>query len=144
MEWSDQYSTGVDEMDEQHKILFELIAILRKVCHGKVASEDERMIMLDKVIERLVNYTVHHFSAEEELMLKSGYPDLIQHKKRHDMFTETVHKYKQLLKQKKRQPVELLNLVESWIKNHILTADQEYAPSVKSYQERESTKSADT
>ena len=43
-----------------------------------------RKEVVGEVLNRLINYTVEHFAAEEKMMKKNGYPDLpgapVEHK----------------------------------------------------------------
>lgn len=73
-QWKDSYSVKVAALDNQHKKLFDLVNELHVAMsqgHGKDVAGD--------VLRRLIDYTVHHFSAEETLMQKHNFPGLIAH-----------------------------------------------------------------
>ena len=70
-QWNDRYSVKVYAMDVQHKRLFEIIRELYTAMqsgHGKDVVKG--------VLDRLIDYTVKHFGAEEKLMDDNKYPSL--------------------------------------------------------------------
>jgi len=76
--WSERYSVKVKKLDKQHMRMAELINTI----NSSINSKEHR----DKVIEgfkELIKYTGDHFSAEEALMKKHGYPNYKKHKKEH-------------------------------------------------------------
>ena len=48
----------------------------------------------EKTLNFLVDYTIQHFSAEEDLMKKKAYPDFTNHKATHDKFVAEVKEIK--------------------------------------------------
>jgi len=83
--WSDSYKLGAEEVDAQHKKLFELLSELVASCMD--GSDVEKV---SKTLDFLVNYTIQHFIAEEALQVNSGYPDYFKHKTIHEDFKVTV------------------------------------------------------
>lgn len=70
-DWKDSYSVGVKEMDNQHKVLVDLINQLHTaMTAGKGSS------VAGPIISEMVRYTKFHFDAEEKLMTTHGYPGL--------------------------------------------------------------------
>lgn len=83
--WDDSLRTGVELIDTQHKELFEKINnLLRTASEGKGGEE------LRKSFTFLSDYTVKHFSEEEEIQKKYKYPDHENHHKLHEAFKKTV------------------------------------------------------
>ena len=83
IEWSLDLATGVDEIDKQHKELFQRINNLLEACnHGKGKEE------VKKVIWFLEDYVITHFSEEERYMGKYDYPEYSGHKRQHLEFME--------------------------------------------------------
>ena len=69
IEWSDNLSTGVAEIDNQHKELFRRINDLFDACNqGKGKSE------VAGVMEFLESYVVEHFGKEENYMKNTAMP----------------------------------------------------------------------
>ena len=122
--WSDDLSVGLQEIDEQHKILIGLInslyseSILRKADQSAV----------DSIINELKQYTIIHFSVEESLFRLFDYPYIEAHQKRHDSLKEELAKVHRKFKDGEPVNIELMSFLRRWIKNHIMMEDKKYAP----------------
>ncbi len=124
IEWTEDLSVGIQEIDEQHRILVGLINEL----YGAMIKGGSKEIN-GEVLNRLVEYTKTHFTVEESLMRILGYDDYDAHKKRHDDFVAHLGDLKQ--KYDKGQvfiSMELMNFLKDWLSNHIMKTDKEYAP----------------
>jgi hemerythrin len=126
--WKDEYSTGVEFIDEQHKKLFE---IGNKVY--MVSKDSFRSDKYDKIVEviyELKDYTIFHFSAEEEYMREIGYRKFLSHKVYHDDFIEKIKAidFNQMDSNQEGYISELLNFVYDWIVGHILERDKLIKP----------------
>jgi len=77
--WSPRYETGIPEIDQEHRLLFDimndLIAAFRR---GDPKPE------VRSVLDFLVNYTMGHLQTEEDWMRDHGYPDLETHRLEHE------------------------------------------------------------
>jgi hemerythrin len=62
IEWEDIYSVGIEEFDNDHKKLIELINRLHQAMLDKKAKE-----VLGEIINELVDYTIYHFNKEEAM-----------------------------------------------------------------------------
>jgi hemerythrin-like metal-binding protein len=76
--WSDEYSVNVAEIDAQHKELLKLVNGLHAAVESCIGKDE----LKDKLIN-LTEFTRHHFATEEELMKQHDYPDLVRHHKEH-------------------------------------------------------------
>ena len=122
--WSDDYSVDIQEIDEQHKSLFNAINELDAALSAK---EDEAVIA--QVLEDLVTYTMTHFAVEECLMRIFGYENYDEHKSIHDDIRIKVRGYHIRFKNgDKRMGMELLMFLKDWIGQHIKEEDTKYAP----------------
>ena len=79
IKWSDEYSVGVKQIDDQHKNLVDLINRLFDAMSLGKGKE-----VLGGVFDELKKYTIIHFQTEERLMVVYGYPDYEAHKKSHE------------------------------------------------------------
>ena len=61
--WDDAYSVEIQEIDEQHKCLIEIMNEL----YTAMANKSNRDLISD-VLDKLVDYTKVHFAVEETLM----------------------------------------------------------------------------
>jgi len=120
--WNDSYKLDNEQIDRQHKKLFEMVNDL--VCSYQ---EGVHPVKLKVILEFLVSYTVRHFHFEEELQLQFGYPEYRAHKKLHEDFKVTVSEF--AAKLEKYGPTdELYNelnvTVVRWLVNHVQREDK--------------------
>lgn len=131
MTWRDEkYSVNISHLDGHHKRLFDLVNNLHDAMkQGK--SKD----ILGGIFTELMNYTVYHFSAEEELFQKYGYPQYTQHKKEHEDLTKQVVELKDRFDRGGFMLVltmETMNFLKDWLNNHICVSDKKYRPFLNS------------
>ncbi len=122
LEWSNDLSTGVVEIDEQHKELIKNINMLLKACQEGKGKE-----ILGDMIDFLGKYVVTHFSTEERYMDKYKYPDKTAHRQEHKYFFETFENIKQNHFNKNEillTTIKLNDLLVKWLVNHIKKTDK--------------------
>jgi hemerythrin len=76
IQWNNNLSVGIAEIDSQHQRLIKLINDLNdamRVGKGKDVT--------GKIINELTNYTLTHFTKEESYFAKYAYPETDAHKK---------------------------------------------------------------
>jgi len=121
--WLDRYDTGIDEIDVQHRKLVGLINAL-----FDAISVKDRKVLLNEALTELVNYTIYHFKAEENLMQKKGYNEYQGHKVEHQMFVEQINKLISKVKADNTNALlDLINYLKDWLLSHILISDKKYA-----------------
>ncbi len=117
--WGKILSVGIDEIDEDHRKLIHIFNILN---HSIMEGESPEYLVA--TLEELVNCTVWHFSHEERLMLKYGYPKIEEHKTEHRELIESARELQQkILQSDKPVAEEHIEFLERWLTEHILTAD---------------------
>jgi len=122
--WSDEYSVGVLHIDAQHKQLFSLVEQLHEAMSLGKGNE-----AMEKVLTSLVTYTRTHFATEEKFMQQARYPDYAKHKKIHDDFTAQANELWTKVKAGKGNvTIAVMNMLKTWLTNHILNEDQAYSP----------------
>lgn len=119
IEWSDEFSVGVDELDQQHKLLVNLI---NKLIDNHGVPIDPETV--PRVLGGLLNYVQQHFSLEEELMAKHDFPGLEDHRKHHQGFTEALINIGNNSEDLSAE--ELLVYLDEWLRSHIIHDDQDY------------------
>ena len=77
MNWSNDYSVNVDQIDTQHKKLFDMVNGYSDALQQKKSAE-----AVAQLVNGLALYTISHFRNEEKLFDKYGYPDAENHKKK--------------------------------------------------------------
>ena len=120
--WKDTYSCGIDSIDEQHKVIFQLINDIYDAIQNK--KEDS---IIKKVFIDLLQYANYHFSLEFDLFQLYKYTDEQKHIDEHKFFIRKIesmmiHDY---LTGKDNLKEALVFLVD-WFTNHILKTDLEY------------------
>lgn len=129
LSWNDSYLLGIPEIDLQHKKLLSLADDMYEIVNG---DEDSIKVNLSKVLKSLTDYTVYHFSNEEEFMKKYGYPSTDMHKSMHDNFiAEVTKQIKSLNTATKTEAERLYKFLASWVLNHIAKSDKVWAEYVK-------------
>ena len=116
--WSHILSVGVEEIDEDHRRLVELFNIL-----NHAVAEGAGRDYVAAVLEELINCTVWHFSHEERLMLKHGYPELTEHMAEHHDLVDSARTLQQKYLQTGKLSEEDFEFLEHWLTAHILAAD---------------------
>ncbi|QLG89369.1 bacteriohemerythrin [Chitinibacter bivalviorum] len=121
IEWNDALSVGIQEIDEQHKVLVNLLNELHDAIrqhHGREASV--------AILQRLADYTRIHFTVEESLMRILGYPDYEAHKGHHEDLIAQMNDLQERLNKGEAISFELLHFLRNWLTNHIMEGDQRY------------------
>ncbi len=122
IEWQDSYSVGVEELDADHKRLFDIV--------NRVDAAEKSGRSVQWVLEELRNYAEHHFKAEEERMEAADYPDIEEHVRQHRAFVEwltTVERTYNLSPDAHFHIAESVNeYLRDWLTRHILVVDMQY------------------
>lgn len=124
IEWKTVYSVSIPAIDAQHQELINLTNCLNQACMN--GTESGR-IYFQKVVHELVQYVKFHFSAEEKLMERIGFPGLAEHKKEHEHFVKKVLEgVKNFESGKAIVPNTFVRYLLDWIVTHIAKTDQKY------------------
>ncbi len=76
--WKDEYSIHVEEIDTQHQKMVSLVNNLHASVEARLDKSE-----LQKLLIELVEFTRMHFSTEEKIMKENADPDLVEHRKEH-------------------------------------------------------------
>ncbi len=121
-QWSNGFSVGIQEIDEQHKELVDLLNKLHTAIIEHHGSETSRTIL-----DELADYTKTHFSVEESLMRVSNYPEFDAHKQNHEeLIGQVVALQDKLDTGEAKITFELLHFLKVWLTNHINEADKRF------------------
>ena len=120
--WSPKYSVGVRNMDSQHTVLIDILNEL----HAAMVKGQAQTVG-DKLLRKLTDYTLRHFSAEEAVMSSAKFPGLAAHRVKHQNLIQQVGDYARRLKSGDQAMYnQLLMFVRDWLTSHILKEDKEY------------------
>lgn len=122
VEWSDDLSVGIEEIDAQHQVLVDLVNEMHQAIHNRHGSDAVRGIL-----SRLADYTRIHFAVEESLMRILGYPDYDTHKVQHEeLIAHMVELQEKVDSGKTAIGFELMHFLKVWLTKHIMESDREY------------------
>ncbi|WP_022965183.1 bacteriohemerythrin [Denitrificimonas caeni] len=122
MPWGEHLEIGIAEIDEQHRWLVDTTNSL----HALLSTGDAQAAELGVILEQLMDYTMNHFIVEEEIFDRLGYPESDAHKAQHNIFCEKVMDLLTRHDMGETVGVEALNLLKSWLTNHIVKVDKQY------------------
>lgn len=128
--FTEQYKMGIPMIDEQHKMLFDIIRRANDLVQEKMLYDKYDEII--DILEQLHAYTEDHFQDEEEYMKKIGYPGLPQQKKAHAAFIEKMVKLDlgdmNYIDDHQQEYLEdLIIYLLDWLTHHILMMDRQIA-----------------
>ncbi|HEY0721962.1 MAG TPA: bacteriohemerythrin [Gammaproteobacteria bacterium] len=122
VQWSDEYSVEIQEIDEQHKCIVKYINEL----YEALSRKDNHDLVAD-VIHKLVEYTKIHFAVEETLMRIFHYAGYEAHKAIHDRLVQQALIYQgRFLAGDNSVGMELLIFLKEWLFTHISNVDKQY------------------
>lgn len=122
MQWDDAYSIGIEEIDNQHKILFDYFRVLLDAARiGGRWAETHFPLM------QLRDYAITHFGKEESLMRMSDYDETDKHIESHEKIIARLNELETASIQHKNICKDTAALIQHWLVAHIMHADRRYA-----------------
>ena len=122
MQWSEQLSVGIQEIDEQHKVLIDLLNKLHNAIlhhHGADAC--------GQIMDELCEYTKIHFAVEESILRILDYPNYENHKEHHEQLLSQVRELRHKMETENHSiSFELLHFLKKWLTIHIMEEDTAY------------------
>lgn len=124
IKWKETYNIGINNIDEQHKKLFEIANRAYELLENEFCIDKYDKIV--QILEELENYTIYHFKSEEEYMLSIGYKKFLSQKVEHDEFIKKFHDINLNIidENQDKYIIETLEFVVNWITDHILLKDK--------------------
>jgi len=122
--WNDSYSVGNKELDEHHKRLFSILNEACDACaHGNFKA-------FSLILDKLLDYVLYHFEAEENYMKSIKYPEIEAHQIEHQQFTEKLIGYHRMVLDNNEfyslKLVDLTITTYEWLCEHILIKDLQF------------------
>lgn len=121
LNWSDEFSVNVEEIDNQHMKLLALVNTL----HAAVESQIDKSVLHQMLVD-LVEYTRLHFATEERLMAEHGLSQLKLHQREHHLLLRHLNELTKSVSNG-RYPTFFsdYDVSNDWFLNHILNFDKE-------------------
>lgn len=122
--WDESYAVGVELLDQQHKILIQLINRFDNAAKAQADTAE-----LTNIFSQVLDYTTTHFTMEELMMKQAKYPDLENHMGIHARLVEEAKKhYEEIKAGSKGANQSAMNFLGNWLEKHIKGIDTKYGP----------------
>ncbi|HLJ47644.1 MAG TPA: hemerythrin family protein [Bryobacteraceae bacterium] len=113
-----------ESLDEQHRLEFRLSEQLRKA----ILSGSSNGLWVSEILDQLMTFSVVHFTTEETLMVRQGYPHIAAHRAQHDSARSRLAMLDTRFREgDRRAAFEILDFLDSFTREHIPTADRDLA-----------------
>ena len=125
--WKDEYSVGIDVLDDDHRKLLNLINKFQTAVQYQTGEVFEK-----EALTEVIDYTKYHFEREEKMMEEAGYDDIEAHKKIHQSMIAKIDEF--MLNYDKQGHLALQEVAEylqTWLVEHINGTDQDYSAVLK-------------
>ena len=133
IEWSIDLETGIGVVDQQHRQYFNLLNGYLEKATEKFSSSEQVFDLLEK-FKFLYEYAEEHFSTEEAIMTKAGFPDYESHREEHLYFLKHVEDLYSQMKTGGFSPSlrsEVNYYIIEWFVEHIRLTDKKLAAFLK-------------
>lgn len=122
--FTDEFKTGIEIVDEEHKKLFEIIGNIYKTIETELLH-DKFDAILD-ILDELKEYTRIHFADEENYMREIGYEGLAQQEILHQNFIDKLSELDldDVDDNQEAYLYDFLAFLQNWLVNHILKVDK--------------------
>jgi hemerythrin len=120
IKWSTSEAIWIDEIDDEHKAIFAVVADMQRVLLDSRPLADIRAIL-----ERLTGAIKDHFAHEQRLMHASRYPGLGWHKRQHYSARRNVRRFTLGIERGDRHAgLAMVEYLTAWLRNHTRVADR--------------------
>lgn len=124
LSWSDAYLIGVEELDYEHKDLFDHLNMLQLELAADTNTEN-----IQRILEEIYVRFVAHFALEETYMHEHKYPKAVEHKREHENLLESMRDI--IGKFSDATDVDELDRLfarlRKWVMNHVVYSDRDLA-----------------
>jgi hemerythrin len=121
LEWKEEFATGVDRVDEDHKMIFKMAGDFRAALDAGRGRE-----VYSTLLDNLYVYCRGHFGFEEQCMHEHRCPVAQKNKNAHAYFLETLAGFIQRYADYGYDASEarrLTDTVDRWLTDHICSID---------------------
>lgn len=122
--FTDQYRTGIMFVDSEHETLFHIIKETNDLIREEFMYDKYDEIV--RILDKLKEYTIHHFRDEESYMERIGYDGLKAQKNAHQAFVDKLENISldEVDENQQEYLIELVDFLLSWLVNHIMKVDK--------------------
>lgn len=124
--WDSSMSVSVEELDEQHRALVDVLNHLHDVLMD--GSFPQVLAAREEALAGLERYVSTHFAAEERYQERIGYPELHAHRRLHEDFSRQVSGYRAAAADGTMiLNSDLVKTMIRWVHDHLEEEDRKYA-----------------
>ncbi|MEN0059208.1 MAG: bacteriohemerythrin [Bdellovibrio sp.] len=116
-----KFSTQVQEMDEEHRKLIQIMNRLYERNEAQAGKEE-----LSTVVRELVSWTVTHFDHEEKFFDTLPYPQATVHKKIHKDLKTKLKDHQAEFESTGLLSEAFFSFLKNWLTAHIMGIDTKY------------------
>lgn len=125
--WCSRYATGIPSIDAHHQGLFKILRMLVESTQ-KGPSKNE----MSAILAFLERYIRVHFEGEDAFMTRHGFPGAEAHAREHAHLVDLLRQQTGRFNLGDDQaPGELVPLLSTWLRDHILQQDMALAEHVR-------------
>ncbi len=120
--WNNDMRTGNQEIDYHHLKLFEVLSHL-----NRSIDKNKSKKAIGETLEKFVATLLHHFVAEEFLMITKAFPEYHNYREQHEaMIIKTADLIQAYRDGDSKAKVELAIFLSEWATAHIFKEDQKF------------------
>lgn len=117
--WEKKFEVGRPRIDSEHQVFLDLI---RNVSLASERQEPKDWCLrLLREVEKFVDF---HFFSEENLMLRTGYPDYLEHQKKHTELLQSLQERTQAYAHDRINLEAVVVFLFDWFVMHTAQADK--------------------
>jgi hemerythrin len=120
VQWTPDYSAGNETLDDQHRKLLEQCNTLADYVSDADPASD---LKFREIFDGLMALAREHFSTEEALLARCGYPLLDEHKDERDEFEYLAA---DIITTENFEKIELQRFLALWWVGHIMGSGKKY------------------
>ena len=121
MQWKEEYSIGIPEIDADHRRLADCLTEIEQA-----VAEGGRGAIVHFALAQLISISSVHFDIEESLMKIQRYPQVDDHTAGHGAFLQRLETIEEnfLAEPLSSESVQFLKV---WLEEHFTAEDKDYA-----------------
>lgn len=125
--WNRNFETGIDSIDQQHKVLVDIVnRLARQFASNRPDS------FCNAILDELLDYAAFHFEEEEQIWRHafSESQQTLDHGRDHQLFITRMHEFSRRQAPPDEVLTVLLKYLTRWLAFHILDSDRKMALTV--------------
>jgi hemerythrin-like metal-binding protein len=119
LQWRDEFSVGIAEVDHEHRELIELINALQKDVQAR--SGQQKIV---RALGEIYAQIASHFALEEKMMRETRYASFAEHKEDHEILLDDLRDIMDTVEDDGvLDEIQLNDDLDRWFSDHFRTHD---------------------